>query len=271
MQIVVHNVKMHSLTEEWFLRPLGDIHYGHPGHDEEMFKESIELIAKSQNYLTLGIGDYVENNTVTGRGAKTFDEEMPLAQKDKSILPSQQIREFIELWKPISSKTIGLHIGNHEDRTINHDLFRLLFTEPLGVKYLGDKAYIILNFTYKGQFVNQYKLITMHSRFGGQFSGTVQMAAMRGYNAYEGFDAILFGHTHYTAVEKQHRKFVDTTAETPQLGLRKYYIVNTGCFVRGEIEGYDNYSDRKFGGGVREPGTVTLRFQPQKGSFHASQ
>jgi hypothetical protein len=150
-------------------------------------------------------------------------------------------------------------------------MFKLLFTEPLGVKYLGDRAYIILNFTYRGQFVNQYKLITMHSRFGGAYAGTVMMAAMRGYNNYEGFDAILFGHTHYTFVEKQHRQYIDTTAETPRLANRKYYIVNTGCFVRGEVEGYDNYTDKKFGGGVREPGTVTLRFEPYNGRFHAYQ
>lgn len=262
---------MHSKNEEWFLRPLGDIHYGHPGHNSQMFKESIELVRDNPNYLTIGIGDYVENNTVTGRGAKTFDEEMPLAQKGNSILPSQEIREFRELWKPIVPKTVGMLIGNHEDRTINHDMFKLLFTEPLGVKYLGDKAYIILNFIYKGQLVNQYKLIAMHSRFGGQYAGTVQMAAMRGYNAYEGFDAVLYGHTHYSQIEKQHRKSIDTTTESPQLVLKKYYLVNTGCFVYSEIEGYDNYSDKKFGGGIREPSTVTLRFTPFKRGFHAYQ
>ena len=256
---------------EYFMLPLSDIHYGHPGHDIEMFKEKLDLIANSPNYLTIGMGDYVENNTVTGRGAKTFDEEMPLAQKGNSILPSQQIREFREMWKPIASKTIGMLIGNHEDRTINHDLFKLLFTEPLGVRYLGDRAYIILNFTYRGQLVNQYKLIALHSRFGGQYGGTVQMAAMRGYNAYEGFDALLYGHTHYTQAEKQYRKFLDTTAEKPQLVTRKYYLVNTGCFVKSEIEDYDNYPDKKFNGGIREPGTVTLRFEPIRGRFHAYQ
>ena len=159
MQIVTHNVKMHRIDEEWFLRPLGDIHFGHPGHDAEMFKESLDLIAKSPNYLTIGMGDYVENNTVTGRGAKTFDEEMPLAQKMNSYLPSQEIRQFREAWGPVVPKTIGMLIGNHEDRTINHDLFKLLFTERLGVKYLGDRAYVILNFTYKGQFVKDRKSV----------------------------------------------------------------------------------------------------------------
>lgn len=262
---------MNRKDEEWYLRPMGDIHFGHPGHDLEMFQESIDLVKNSPNYLTIGMGDFVENNTVTGRGAKTFDEEMPLAKKGKALLPSQEIREFRELWKPIASKTIGMLIGNHEDRTINHDYFKLLFTEPLGVPYLGDRAYIILNFTYRGQLVNQYKLIALHSRFGGQYGGTVQMAAMRGYNAYEGFDALLYGHTHYTQAEKQYRKYLDTSAEPPQLVTRKYYLVNTGCFVKSEIEDYDNYPDKKFNGGIREPGTVTLRFHPIKGRFHAYQ
>lgn len=267
MEIVTHNVQMKRLDEVWKLRPLGDIHYGHPGHELEMFKESLDLIAKDPHYLTIGMGDYVENNTVTGRGAKTFDEEMPLASK--SILPSQQIREFRELWKPIVSKTIGMLIGNHEDRTINHDLFKLLFTEALGVRYLGDRAYIILNFMYRGKLVNQYKLIVTHSRFGGQYSGTVQMAAMRAYNAYENFDALLYGHTHYCAADKSFRKYLDTQGEKPQLVNRKYYLVNTGCFVKGEIEGYDNYADKKFNGGIREPATATLTFEPAKGRFHA--
>jgi len=164
-----------------------------------------------------------------------------------------------------------MHIGNHEDRTINHDLFKLLFTEDLKVPYLGDRAYVVLNFTYRGQLVNQYKLITMHSRFGGQYGGTVQMAAMRGYNRYEGFDAVLYGHTHYTQIEKQHRKYLDTVAEHPQVVLRKYYLINCGCFVHEEVEDYDNYADKKFNGGIREPGTVTMRFEPYKGKFHAYQ
>lgn len=263
---------MSSEDEEWFLRPMGDIHYGHPGCDIAMFKESLELIAKSPNYLTIGMGDFVENNTSKGRGSKTFDEEMPKAKlaNGQPILSTQEIREFRELWKPIVPKTIGFLIGNHEDRTIDHDLFKLLFTEPLGVRYLGDRSYIILNFTYRGQLINQYKLIALHSRFGGQYGGTVQMAAMRGYNAYEGFNALLYGHTHYAQAEKQYRKHLDLTGEKPRLVTRKYYLVNTGCFVHSEIEGYDNYPDKKFNGGIREPGTVTLKFKPATGGFYAN-
>jgi hypothetical protein len=77
LQIIVHNVKMDKKDQEWFLLPLGDIHYGHPGHDAEMFDEALKKIEENDNYLTLGIGDYVENNTSQGRGAKTYDEEMP--------------------------------------------------------------------------------------------------------------------------------------------------------------------------------------------------
>lgn len=271
MQIVTHTVKMRKADEVYYLRPLGDIHFGHPGHDLEMFRESLRLIAKEPNYLTIGMGDYVENNTTMGRGAKTHDEEMSQKQRANVVLASQEIRAFREEWRPIAKKTIGLLIGNHEDRTINHDLFKLLFTEDLKVKYLGDRAYVILNFTYEGKLVNQYKLIATHSRFGGQYSGTVQMAAQRAYNSYEDFDALLYGHTHYCDATKSFRKYLDTTREKPELVTRKYYLINTGCFVQGEIEGYDNYADKKFNGGIREPGTVTMRFEPSKGRFHAYQ
>jgi len=90
---------MQRKDEEWFLRPITDVHYGHPGHDREMFKETLDLIEKNDNYLAIGLGDYVENNTVTGRGAKTYDEEMPKAKiaKQQALLPSQEIREFREL------------------------------------------------------------------------------------------------------------------------------------------------------------------------------
>lgn len=268
MQIVRYTIELKKKDDEVDVRTMGDIHYGSPGCDEQMLIKNLQLIKRSPNMYVIGMGDYVENNTpFNDRGLKTFDLEQII--KSKAPLLSQQIKKIKELLEPIAPKTIGLHIGNHEDRTMTHDDFKCQITEPLGVNYLGDKAYIALDFTYRGKLIYQYKLLSAHSRFGGQQDGTVMMAAYRAYNEYEDFDAVLFGHTHFTFAVKKFRKFLDATVNPPELKQKKFYIVNTGTFLRGEMEDFDSYGDKKLGGGSREPGTATLTFQPYKGEMYA--
>lgn len=261
----IYDIKMPKIDQRYRLRPLGDIHLGNPCCDEARLKNSIKKIQNGEGddyiWFTIGMGDYVENNTAdTPRGLKTFDKEQNAASKFP--LESQQVREFRELWQPIANKTIGLLMGNHEDRTISHDMFKLLFTEPLGIKYLGDKAYILLRFSYKGKVVREWKVLAAHSRFGGKKHGTVLNAAENAYAGYEGFHIMLFGHTHFAIQDKYQRTSVKID-ETGKIYTdeEKVFIVNTGSFLKSEIEGFESYTEKPLSIN-RSPGTVTMEFRP---------
>lgn len=259
------------IDAEWKILFLGDIHLGNPGCDTEKVKRSVEKILNDPTLYWLGMGDYCENNNPDNqRSLATYDKEMAgiMGQQGLSLL-SQQVRAIRHVFGPISSKCIGLLIGNHEDRTMTHDDFKLLLTEPLKVNYLGDKSYIALEFRFRGRTIHTYKLIVGHSDYAGQYNGTVSMAAQRFMGSYEDFDIFAFGHTHYSFADKQHRKVLDVSKPKPELKHRKFYILNTGTFLRSEVEGFDPYTDKSFKGGIREVGTVTASFYPSKGEVYA--
>lgn len=275
MEIIRHIINMNRMDAEYLLLPLGDIHWGNVGCDEEMFLRKVDFIEKNKNCFTIGMGDYgEEQTTINERGLKTF-EPQHLAQMGKKGLWTQQVREVRQILERIADKMVGMHIGNHDDRTGDGDKFKLDYLDYLKVAagrdipYLGERAYVILDFMYKDKLVYQYKLLTGHSRFGGQQPGSVENAALSAYNAYEDFDIMMFGHTHFAFANKHFRRYVDASKPKPETRSRKFYIVNTGTFLRSEVEGTDMYSDKIWRGGIREPATVTIRFTPSKGEFFA--
>lgn len=258
---------MKSLNEKWHLLPLGDIHYGNPAHDNKAFRRALRRVKNHPNYLTIGMGDYVENNSaINERSLKTFDSEA-LAKEGKDGLLSEQIRKFHAMWEPVKDKTIGLLIGNHEDRTMNHDMFKLLFTDQLKLPYLGDLAFIQLSFVYRGKPVRDYIILATHSRFGGNMHGSVMNSAQRAVNAYD-VDLVLFGHTHYCALSKMKRIQLDTSGDSPQIREKKIIICNTGSFMASHVQGFDAYTDKKIGS-LRDVGTVTITFHPKTGDMFA--
>lgn len=268
---------MPKIDETFCLVPLGDIHYGSPNHDREEFLKHVKQVVDTDNYFTMGMGDYIENNVVTARDqqSKAFSTEQAAASK--TPLPTQELREFREIWKPLAvksktypqTKTVGLHIGNHEDRMATpHDMFKLSFTEPLGVEYLGDFAMTDLLFMYRGKPVYHYVIVSAHgSRIISQVQGTVITTATRKFAAYD-YDVALFGHTHYAQQAKTKIGFLDTEGEAPVYREKKRLLINTGSFVHGHVEGFDAYTDKAFGS-LRDIGTVTVKFDPYNKNVYA--
>lgn len=268
METLTYIVKMLSLDDVFQLVPVGDIHYGALGCDEEKFLSVIKRITEGKNFLTIGMGDYVENNGITGRNGsvnKHFDVEA-VARGGQKGLVSEQRRWIRKIWEPIAPKTIGMLVGNHEDRTMSHDEFREMITEPLGVNYLGDSAYINLVFTYRYKIVNRYTILAQHSRFATHTHGNSINKASSALQSWD-FDVHLFGHTHFALVDKFHRNYLDTISEKPRIAYKKAVVANTGAFLRANVEGVDSYTDKNLGNINRDVGTITITFEPKTGEF----
>lgn len=263
METLTHVINMEKQDDLYNLLPLGDIHLGNPACDEKTFLRKVNLIQSEPNYLTIGMGDFAENNSVVSRGQ--FNKHFSIEALDKECpLLSQQVRKFRRIWKPIAEKTIGFHIGNHEDRTLDYDMFKLLYCEPMKIRYLGNMAYVNLRFKHKEKIVRDYLVLSYHSRYSGTRKGGVMN---RGENMLLNYDAdlILFGHTHLTFTDKVFR-----LGYTPEQGLykRRILVANTGSFVQSHVEGYDAYTDKN-PGSLRDVGTITVTFDPYNGKHYA--
>lgn len=265
------------------LVPLGDIHIGNEACDQEALTQKINEILADENKFTIGMGDYLENNGIVSRmGLNKHVSEQQIADSPYPTV-ERQITKFLELWSPLiretktfpMGKTIGLHVGNHEDRTIKGEGFVQRICQPLELVqkvkrklYLGDFAFTKLSFIYRGQVVSKFTVVSAHgTNFGGQRLGTVLNAAHQKFTQYA-FDVALFGHTHFAGVEKFNRGDVVDMGEGLGYVEQKHLIANTGAFVRSHLEGVDLYTDKQFGS-LRNKGTITVTFAPYESKVYA--
>lgn len=262
---------MPKKDDVFFWMPLGDIHWGSPAHDRAKFIKDLEWVRDDPFRFTIGMGDFFENNSLEGRAGglnKHFDQENLIASSAPFL--ENEIEQFIPVWKQLmkrtktfpQSKCVGMLMGNHEDRTLKHIGFDTRVCRPLEAENLGDLAFIELLFKHDNKPVNSYTAIAAHGRFGGQKLGTVLSAAHNKFEAYE-FDIAMFGHTHFAGVEKYHKGGIETAGEAPCYVEQKRFIVNTGAFVKSHVEDLDLYTDKMFGS-LRNKGTVTIEFLPEK-------
>lgn len=259
MELVKYVINLEKKDDVVHIMPMGDVHLGNPACDDTKFIHCLEKVRLTPNLYTIGMGDYFENNNAENeRSRKTFEPEMAIHSKAPML--SQQARMFLAHWRLINHKTIGLLYGNHDRRTLQPDMFKLLICENLGVRYLGSMAYILLQLKHEDQLVRQFKILAFHSRFGGQKPGSVSNSAsnkLAGYN----FDVVLFGHTHFAFTEKNHTLDIEESPETGRLRLlrKRRYIGNTGSFLFSHVEGVETYPDDS-AGTLRDPGTITITF-----------
>lgn len=267
---------MQNKNDEFFLRPLGDIHYGYLGHDREKFLKDFNYVKDGANTFTLGMGDYFENNSLQGRGTsfnKHYDQQAVYQGAYPTV--EHEMAEFIPLWRQLcvkskvfpQGKCIGMLVGNHEHRTdsLKGDRFKIRVSDPVGTEYLGEFAFVELLFKHASRPLARWIILVAHGNFGGKKHGTVFTAAQNRFSAYD-FDIALFGHTHFSGNFKYKVGSLDVSGEGPVYVEKDRYIVNTGSFVFSHLEDVDLYTDREFGS-LRNRGTVTIKFIPDQQKF----
>jgi len=245
-------------------RPLGDIHLGNLGCDEERFQKNIDYIRTHDNCYTIGMGDYIDNVMAWAQGG--VDKRWNPETIDRSTLTTEeQIDKFVEMWSPIAEKTTGLLAGNHEWKTINQRRFIKDFCEPMNLKYLGRLAYVNLSFKYKNKLMRDYLLLVMHGGYSGmQAGGAVNRMKMIAGD----FDAdvILMGHNHDLWTRTGTRMGYDKKTNNPV--EKKILYANTGTFMQGYEKGVDSYVEinpRE----AKRVGTITISFLPSTGEMFA--
>ena len=253
--------------EELFIEPLGDLHIGNPGFNEERFMRRVNFIRRTrQKRFWIGMGDYIENIRPYANGFvdRRWSTEVLLGEPDWD----EQIRRFVDMVRPIRRKCLGLLWGNHEWKTMTSKEFEDRFCKPLKVDFLGSRAYIILRIKHKKKILGEYAIFAIHGsyagyRLGGAFNRLQDLARI--YDA----DIYLMGHTHAKGFQPDIRISVEFDRNGNPVVVKRPVIYGlTGCFLDPFCLEVDGYMDRKPTPRSVRLGSITIGIDPWEGKLH---
>jgi hypothetical protein len=249
-------INLEKKDDIFHLEPLGDIHIGHAGFNEELYKERVNAIAKADDRYTIFMGDQLDAITVYD---KRFNPDMSLEHD-----VDNQRKTWDELTAPLiaehlaskdMNKIFGLHHGNHESkiREASRAYIENHFCTPHKIDFLGYKAYIALEVRYKKKILAQWSIMSMHGSGGGEPERMLKQQKVDNY-----CDVFMSAHLHqkrYIPGEAYEMDF-----KTGKVYRRQTASINTGTFCEFLVEGTSGYGDTKNQVSGTPIGTTTLSF-----------
>ena len=252
-------IELEKKDDIFHLEPLGDVHVGHAGFDEELYKSRIKAISKQKNRYTLFMGDQLDAITVYD---KRFNPDMSIEHD-----VDNQRKQFQQLTQPLfdahgkseNEKIWGLMHGNHEYKIhqISRAYLENLFCRPYNIDFLGAKCYIALEVRYKKKILAQWEIMAMHGSGGGQPERMFKQMKTDNY-----MDVFMCGHLHqkrYIPGEAYQMDF-----RSGKVWRRPTHSINTGTFCEFLVEGTSGYGDQKNEVMGTPIGTATLSFNAEE-------
>jgi hypothetical protein len=252
-------IELEKKDDIFHLEPLGDVHVGHAGFDEELYKSRIKAISKQKNRYTIFMGDQLDAITVYD---KRFNPDMSIEHD-----VDNQRKQFQELTQPLfdahgkseNEKIWGLMHGNHEYKIhqISRAYLENLFCRPYNIDFLGAKCYIALEVRYKKKILAQWEIMAMHGSGGGQPERMFKQMKTDNY-----MDVFMCGHLHqkrYIPGEAYQMDF-----RSGKVWRRPTHSINTGTFCEFLVEGTSGYGDQKNEVMGTPIGTATLSFNAEE-------
>lgn len=230
--------------------PLFDVHYGHISHNLEKFKDYVEYIRKTPHVVTFLGGDLIENSNKLSVASGVYEQE---------IMPDQQIRDIIELLRPIAHKIMFSTPGNHEERsmkTLGVDLGRVI-ADALDVPYFAEPVYFDVH--WKG---HSWKFHAQHGSSNSQTHGGRINAASRATTFNEFHHAYFSGHVHNATVQPQTALVRDY--ENMKVRQKRWYLIILPSFMD-----YNRTYAARMGWAPPSTGSINFRMFPN-GDYHAS-
>jgi len=281
--------EMEKPDDIYQLRPIGDVHIGSPSFDQEKFESVINSISKMDNAIVIGMGDYIDNVQAWAQGGndKRWNYH---AQRRDQMTTLEQIVYFTKQWSRIAGKSVGLHSGNHEWKSVDQQRFVMDFCNPKDMRivktstgllhlepiinektgkpdvlysndYLGRLAYVNLGFNYKGKRVRDFLILSMHGGYAGLKAGGA-VNRMKDITADFDADIVLMGHNHDTWTRPIVRIGYDLKSNSPV--ERTIRLANTGTFMKSyskDNDGYVEINPKE----AKRVGTVTITLHPDTG------
>lgn len=225
--------------------PIGDVHWGAKGCDEEGIAKTIRIAAEDPmgRVLLMGdLGDYIAKNDPRFNADELADW---ITVSNISKIPDVQVDFITEQLEPVKNKIIGAVRGNHEEKVLkfyNTDVHARV-CHNLGIKDLGYSALIrwsLTRNTKRGSVI----IYAHHGHGGGRKAGAKVNRLHDTGGDFEA-DVYLFGHVHERGWSSKPIIYLNATGEKVLSRERHYGLTGTylktyeqGSTGYGEVKGY---------------------------------
>lgn len=243
MFVASHRIRYSSKTYKFRLRPLGDIHLGAAGCDEEALNKDVEMIAADKDCYTILMGDMLDCITPNDKRWDVKDIAPWLATNSKAlanVLNAEKDR-FLKIISPIKDRVLAVIEGNHEKkvRKENKGDLPAEIARTLGVDYLGGQGFIKIHFErMPGRAVSDLLIFAAHGFGGGRKSGSKVNNIEDLASFIDGTDIICMGHNHARFGWKKPRLGVNNA---DKFIARERAFLLTGTYLKTYEEGTNGY------------------------------
>lgn len=224
IQSVVFDIEDKRKTVPLML--MGDVHLGHPNHNEKRWIQYLRYADKEKAYM-IYMGDMIE----MGINAKHLD-----TVAEQTMTPSKQIELIVNTLKNFKGRNLAYINGTHEGRVTRYTTLGIVhetIAEKIGAIPLDLGGYITLKFNNQVK----YRFVVYHGTKGSQ-SPEYQINKAR--RIFGDFDVLAMGHIH----QMYHRP-VDILYpnEKDMLEARDVHLIRTGSFVKYTPYDFRNLRD----------------------------
>ena len=239
--VVIREFYNVSRKDMFIIVPIGDIHLGNVGCQEERLRAVVEYVKKHRHAYWIGMGDYCEFINTKDPRIDYNSLARWITIRDLGDIARVQKNAFLDIITPIAHKCLALIKGNHEE-TIERHTERAIFNEiVVGIKErgglppehklgIGKEGYILLKL-HRQPDRNATTTITIYAHHGYTNS---RLAGARSLNMQRvlwthNCDIAIMGHSHNTEVMAEAIEEIDREGN---IHIRKRYGVYSGTFLR---------------------------------------
>lgn len=258
------------------LEGFSDIHKGGLNHRADLFEKRMNAVMEDPARFTFYGGDMIDAITPKDkRWQKESVVETSLEQQKIDFY--EATKKLTDLHKKLKKKDghgkilWGLS-GNHEynNREIDQTWIRNFFqgdgiqSDGLGVDYLGSRAMIGLEISYKGVPMHRWTILSVHG-FGG---GSNAYTPLQNLKSNHVADVYLMGHLHQKMTMEEQMVSFSFIKEKEGWTQKKVILGNTGSFTETMLDDYDQWYERRNKLIPSSAGTITISFDAKNGEMH---
>jgi hypothetical protein len=240
MELVQYDIKLTKLSDKQrvCIIPLGDIQYAGPQGPttKDLLKSTIQYGQDHDAYY-IGMGDYIDFMSPSNRhkylSAGLYDTTTDTIDEMAMGLMEGVYEKFL---KPTKNRWFGMLEGHHFHALKTGYTTDQRLCELLNARFLGTTAYIGIHFWLNDKKLGTVNIWATHGCGGG--SSPNAPASKLGNTVYPDWEAdvYLIGHMTKKPVTPVNRVY-PTWGAVPKLRHRARYLVGTGGFAKGYVEG----------------------------------
>ena len=210
MRVLSHDFHTESRSTVYKLIPLGDIHIGAAACDEDRLMKIVKRIEKDELAYWYGMGDYCDFINMRDPRFSVGTLAPWISMEMMGDLAKAQRDRFLDIFKPIAHKCIGMIEGNHETsihKFYERDIYSEIVSEikeagrfaPDHQLAFGFYGWSFLRFYRKGHS-HLFKINLHHGYVGGKLAGAKALEMQRWLWSHDA-DVVVFGHSHNTSIQ----------------------------------------------------------------------